>query len=237
MVINAIKKVTSKIEFFLRNLSTSSFSHKVQPTVGARNSSDISDHLPILQFLVSAFKPHQVLELGTRDGQSTRIFCDYTRKFGAKGYSCDLSPAPSFLAEYSNWTHFQMDDIQLAEQLSVNKTWPNQDKFNGVDFCFIDTSHEYQHTHEELSMFWPLGGKGSIYVFHDTNLSPKTNRRLDGSLNTGWDNQRGVIRAIEEFFKIRVNEDDFFVSDNPHPEINTILHFPWCNGLTLIQKL
>lgn len=231
-----LKRSFSKLMFLQKNFTTPPFSHSVRPTLGARASSDISDHLPILQFLVEAFKPGTILELGTRDGQSTRIFCDYTKRTGARGFSCDLSPAPGFLTGFVHWTHFQMDDIEFGKQLKNNNSWPNKHQFNGIDFCFIDTSHEYQHTVEEISTFWPLGNSGSLYVFHDTNLSTNTNRRLDGSLNTGWDNNRGVARAIENYFKFEIKEDEFFVFQNPHFEINSMLHFPWCNGLTIIQK-
>lgn len=237
MTIPFLRKTKAKLQHRLKDALTPPFAYEVKPTEGARISSDISDHLPVLQFMVNAAKPKTILELGTRDGQSTRIFCEYVQAKGATGFSCDLSAAPEFLEKHVSWTHFEMDDLELASLLKEEQKWPNGSNFKGLDFCFIDTSHEYQHTVDEIEAFWPLGNPGAFFVFHDTNMSSSTNRRIDGSLNTGWDNKRGVVRAIEEYFYLSLKENSLFVLQRPNEKINSLLHFPWCNGMTLIQKV
>jgi hypothetical protein len=59
--------------------------------------------------------------------------------------------------------------------------------------------------------------------------------RLDGSASAiGWDNQRGVIRAIEEFLGRRYDESAFFV-DIARGFLVT--HRPNCNGFTVLRRL
>jgi hypothetical protein len=69
-----------------------------------------------------------------------------------------------------------------------------------VDLLFIDTSHLYEDTVRELAAWAPLMSEKGAIILHDTNLSPsRSYLRKDGSLGEGWDNQRGVVRAVQEF--------------------------------------
>jgi hypothetical protein len=56
----------------------------------------------------------------------------------------------------------------------------------------------------------------------------------DGTMDLGWDNQRGVIRALEDYFHKSFNENEEF-TDYCHPWI--IKHYPYCSGFTLLERL
>ena len=71
-------------------------------------------------------------------------------------------------------------------------------------------------------------------ALHDTNLSSYPYRRIDGSIGYGWDNQRGVMRAIEDFFGILLDEKTFQSVSNVN-SIDYLIHFPWNNGLTILK--
>lgn len=73
-----------------------------------------------------------------------------------------------------------------------------------------------------------------MIIFHDTNMGRGLYGRCDGSVGLGWDNQRGVIRTIEEFLDRRYEENHFFVD-----AVNGFLvkHYPNCNGLTVPKRL
>jgi hypothetical protein len=70
-------------------------------------------------------------------------------------------------------------------------------------------------------------------IFHDTNLN-KIGPRSDGCLQLSWDNDRGVIRAIEEYLGITINERRRFIG-----KVNgwLIRHWPNCNGLTILDRI
>ena len=48
-------------------------------------------------------------------------------------------------------------------------------------------------------------------ILHDTNMK-RIYRRADRSLGLGWDNDRGVIRALEETLGVKFNEAEDFVT-------------------------
>lgn len=201
----------------------------------ASNNSDISEHLHLLNFLVRFKNPEVLVELGTRGGESTRVFLKALQELGGTGYSVDLDLAPQFVQQKVFWTHFVEDDIRIGKSISTKHSWPNGDGFIGIDFLFLDTSHEYEHTLAEIDTWWPLLNKGALMVFHDTNLSDNPSKLLSGGFTRGWNNQRGVSRAIEEYFSINFDENSLTVLGHSS-KISNSLHLPWCNGLSIIQK-
>jgi len=134
----------------------------------------------------------------------------------------------------ANWTHFISDDCELGKKITLEHSWPNGIPFKKIDLLFIDTSHEYKHTLRELEIWLPLMNKGAWILFHDTNLTSKPTRRLSGSLNYGWDNSRGVTRAIEKFFGIAMYDRELYSSKIAGVG-DFIFHLPWNNGLTAIR--
>ena len=74
-----------------------------------------------------------------------------------------------------------------------------------VDVLFIDTSHLYEHTVKEIEAWFPLLAPNALVMFHDTNLRPNYTRQ-NGTCGVGWDNDRGVIRAIEEYLGETLDE-------------------------------
>ena len=59
------------------------------------------------------------------------------------------------------------------------------------------------HTVRELAAWAPLLSATAAIVLHDTNLPHScTYARKDGSTGEGWDNERGVIRAVQEFVNV-----------------------------------
>jgi predicted O-methyltransferase YrrM len=198
------------------------------------NETDISDHLNTIFALAMSKKPRTILELGTRGGESTKVLSLVANQIGAKGYSVDLSEAPVWLNEQKNWQHFVADDTEFSK--SLIDSWPNGDTYSGIDLLFLDTSHLYEHTIHELNLYWELINENGILILHDTNCTSVMTRRLSGSTNFGWDNKRGVIQAIEEFFECSIDENSLVSIDQLGRGAKSLTHFPWNNGLTVIFK-
>ena len=201
---------------------------------GSTPETDISDHLSTIFSLAMSQKPKTILELGTRGGESTKALTQVLHLIGAQGYSVDLSEAPLWLTETKHWNHFVADDTLFAE--SLVSTWPNGDTYKGVDLLFLDTSHFYDHTLVELNLYWDHLNVGGILLLHDTNCTSEVTRRFSGSSNQGWDNERGVIRAVEEFFNCKIDENSLVSLNLMHRGAKALTHFPWNNGLTVIFK-
>lgn len=102
-----------------------------------------------------------------------------------------------------------------------------------IDLLFIDTSHYYEHTVQEIKAWLPFVSARGKVIFHDTNLKVLGPRR-DGCFQLSWDNQRGVIRAIEEYLGVAIDENKDF-SDQFGDWM--VRHWPNCNGLTIMDRI
>ena len=70
-------------------------------------------------------------------------------------------------------------------------------------------------------------------LFHDTNLG-EVYRHSDGSLGMAWDNERGVIRALEGFCGTSFDEKEDFVD---YRRGWLIKHHAVCSGLTILERI
>ncbi len=190
----------------------------------------INEHLETLFLESLPLKPQLILELGVARGESTFVFERVARLCGATLVSVDINDCSS-ASTYDKWIFVQQDDLVFANQFPA---WCEAGSFPpAIDLLFIDTSHLYEHTRQEIAAFFPLLAPHAKVIFHDTNMGHFMFRK-DGTLELGWDNQRGVIRALEDFFHKKFNEKKEFADFIP-PWL--IRHQPHCGGLTILEKL
>lgn len=122
---------------------------------------DIRCHMQILWDSVIVRKSAVTIELGTRKGNSTSAFLNATLRNGGHLWSCDLNKpeVPAWWSMVDWWTFVQGDDTDPA----VSAQLPAQ-----CDVLFIDTSHLYEHTLQELEMYAPRVRPGGLVFCHDT---------------------------------------------------------------------
>jgi cephalosporin hydroxylase len=190
----------------------------------------------MLYLLLHAIRPTEILELGTRGGESTKVFEKYCSEVNIIGHSIDLDVEPNWLTQSKHWKHYVGDDITLGNILSISSKWPDGSPFKNPDFIFLDTSHEYLHTLKELRVYIPLLKENGAVAFHDTNLTSLPTRRLNGKLNFGWNNERGVSRALEEYFDFKFNEKNLQVQVIANGKF-LFYHQPWNNGLSILLSV
>lgn len=198
-------------------------------------TSDISEHLNTLFFFAVDARPQLIVELGTRGGESTRVFLAAAALNNAKVLSVDIEDCSGLeLPHRDRWSFVKTDDIEFG--LHGFGKWCAATKLKPqIDLLFIDTSHLYEHTKQEIEAWSPLLSDAGIMVFHDTNMGQGIYGRLDRSLGRyGWDNERGVIRAVEEFLGTSYDERRFFTDV---AKGFLVAHYPHCNGLTVLKKL
>lgn len=137
------------------------------------NSDDIIDHLDFLRRVCLEVEAEYILELGTRTGNSTQAFLDAANVLNAKVVSVDIDPNPGVpdkVRDDPRWEFHCKDSLEFI---------PKQN----IDVLFIDTSHTYLRTIEELRRYAP-GVKGSgVILLHDTLSYP------------------AVLKAIEDYMK------------------------------------
>lgn len=124
--------------------------------------SDICEHLPRLRG--EASRPNvTVLELGTRSGNSTAAFLVAAEQNDGHVWSVDIEWAalPEIWYESGHWTFVIGNDLDPV----VLENLPDV-----VDVLFIDTSHHYQQTLDELIAHVPRVSPGGVVLMHDTEL-------------------------------------------------------------------
>jgi cephalosporin hydroxylase len=196
----------------------------------ASTLTDIDEHLELMFIEGLLRAPKLIVELGVRSGASTCVFERVARCCGSVLISADLEDC-SGISSYSRWHFHQGDDVAFAALFP--KFCGVRDIAPSIDLLFMDTSHYYDHTVEEIAAWFPLLSPSAKVIFHDTNLRA-IGPRKDGCFALGWDNQRGVIRAIEEFLGIKIDEQKEVVKQGNGWLVR---HWPNCNGLTILDRL
>jgi predicted O-methyltransferase YrrM len=125
-------------------------------------ASDINEHLPLIRRLTMEVEATKVLELGVRGGVSTVAFLSALEVTGGMLLSVDID-MPAFDVDVSRWMFLKADDTtQYAKTLIGQLAY--------YDVIFIDTSHAYLHTHEELISYAHFIRPGGVLMMHDVNV-------------------------------------------------------------------
>jgi predicted O-methyltransferase YrrM len=126
---------------------------------------DISEHLTTLFMLVVEHGLHEVLELGTRTGESTIALLLAVKEIGGRVHSIDIDECPVAHARIDaaglgHWWHFIRGDDMATEWIQP------------VDMLFVDTDHTFGHTLAELRKFEPFVSGHGVVVMHDSVHAP-----------------------------------------------------------------
>jgi len=191
---------------------------------------DIDEHLELMYAEALLLRPAVIVKLGVRGGTSTFVFERAARACGSHVISVDIEDC-SAISSYSRWHFYQGDDVQFAAQFGefcCERNIPPQ-----LDLPFIDTSHQYEHTVQEIRAWFPLLSSRAKVMFHDTNLNLFGPRR-DGCFAVSFDNQRAVVRAIEDCLAVSIQEHRQYVE---YAGGWLVRHWPNCNGFTILDRV
>lgn len=200
---------------------------------------DISSHLPAIFCYTVLQNPDILVEAGVRNGQSTIAFKKALDFCNAQFVALDLEPySGNAYPEIKNSRFLCMNDLDYPDYCTSDNTLKNHKH----DLIFIDTSHYYDHTVDEITKFVPILSDRGMLLFHDTHMSPLPSfawKCINGEgFSGGWDNKKGVIRAIKNCFSISYDETKYNNFEFEKDGITwNLVHYPYCNGLTMIKKL
>jgi cephalosporin hydroxylase len=227
------KRLRDFYNIFIRNLAP--FAPSDLPALNeikerARTRTAINEHLVTLFIESLTARPRLIVELGVGGGESTFVLSRVAQMCGATLVSLDINDR-SHVCSYEDWIFIRQDDIEFARKFAgwcaARQLAPK------IDVLFIDTSHYYEHTRQEIAAYFPLMANSSKVFFHDTNLGEFFFRK-DGSMDLGWNNERGVIRALEEYLGASFSEKEEFIDCRRNWIIK---HYPYCCGLTVLERL
>lgn len=214
---------------------------KISNEITNTQFSPIASHLPIIFVYSFLQDPKLMVEDGIEFAISTKAFSKVLQfRPEAQLIGIDiaiLDAARSAYAALSNATLLHMDDKNFYDYY-MTSIYKNQK----INIVFIDTSHQYKHTLQEIKQFSELLADNGILIFHDSNVTPDNNGTsfscLNGDkVNAVW-NPRGVPQAIKEYFGFAFDEYRYVNSVFQNNGLTWhMVHYPFCNGLTIIRLM
>ena len=141
--------------------------------------SDIQAQMPLLHDAASTRTRPAIAELGTRTGQSTSALLAGASETGGHVWSVDPGEVtvPSWWAETGLWSFLPADDMSADATRWVPRR---------LDVLFIDTSHLYGHTMDELHEYVPRVRPGGIVLCHDVELARDDEIMRDKVRGDAW---------------------------------------------------
>ncbi len=123
-------------------------------------ASDINEHLTTFVQLCLDLDAKVVIELGVRTGVSTAAWLHAMSITNGHVWSVDTAAAPP-MPTTERWTFVRGHDLDEG----VLRQLPD-----AADIIFIDTSHTYQHTLDELATYASRVRAGGRIACHDTEV-------------------------------------------------------------------
>jgi predicted O-methyltransferase YrrM len=140
---------------------------------------DIGEHLTMLAMLVIEFGLQEIVEIGTREGNSTIALLEAARTIGGRVFSVDVEPC---------WAaRERVEALGLAEGWVFKRhnalALTDADVPHPIDLLFIDTFHLYSQTLSELRKFLPFVRPGGWIVLHDSVSFPGVSKAVLDALH------------------------------------------------------
>jgi hypothetical protein len=184
--------------------------------------------LPIVYEYGMLAMPRNIVELGvSKEALMNKVLAMVAREYLSSFCSVDLNDCQGSVEKECL---FIQDD---ARRLRFNLT------LGRIDLLTIDLDEKYETTKEVWDSWRPLLSEQATVMFRCTNLKKELIYLEGYSTRLGWDNERGVIRVLEDFFREKFDETKEFemngvLSDDG--DVWDIHHWPWGAGLTIIKR-
>ncbi len=213
------------------SLNDSSFFNQVKlKKLNSKN--DISDHFDNIFYESILNNPKIILELGVRRGESTYVFNEIRKTKNNIFISVDIEDCSKSLND-PNWIFIKEDSIKFLKD--YNKWSKNNVGSLKPDIIFIDTSHLYKETLEEINLSSDILSANGALIFHDTNhqyINFLENNILYNKFN--YNRQLGVKLALETYFNCKFNFNKPFIIIK---QGWLVKHYSTSFGLTIMRKL
>jgi hypothetical protein len=174
--------------------------------------------------------PKLIVELGvSREALANKALVAAAELFGARVVSCDLYDF-SDVCDYPLWSFCQEDAKEFGLRYGALREAAGNPP--NVDVILIDADEKYETTRGIIRAWLPSLAPSCVLMFRCTNLAKILHYADGSSTDLGWDNGRGVIRAIEEEFGIRFDETGTYEGTENGWQVK---HIPWGAGLTVLR--
>lgn len=188
--------------------------------------------MSLLHGLIMGNGIRRLVQLGTFSGYSTLLLGFFLRQMGAERGLCTFEIGEPLCAYTQRWVSRAALDsfIKIELRSSLDPAAPGaaaQYLRGAPELIFVDSSHEYASTLDELELWYPALAVGGFIVLHDTSV-----------FAAGFDvtEKGGVRRALREWRMVHPEAESFFINEAvPTQETPGLVYQDFC-GAGLIQK-
>lgn len=152
------------------------------------------DDLDVLAALLLAARAKRILQFGTFLGGSGLVLADIAAQNGGEnGRVTTVDPNPEYNANQMKYAELAglAGHIRTVDGLSTDPALLARLAREHWDAIYLDTTHQFQSTYEEIRAIAPLCGPATLFLFHDAS------QHAADTLDMG--HQGGVKRAITEY--------------------------------------
>jgi GT2 family glycosyltransferase/glycosyltransferase involved in cell wall biosynthesis len=136
-------------------------------------------HVPFAHWLVAAFRPSSIVELGAHNGVSYAAFCEAVVRcnLGARALAVDTWQGDEHAGFYDDAVYTDLrafhDRRYAAFSTLLRSTFDNALQFvpdGSVDLLHIDGRHRYEDVAHDFRSWLPKMSRRGVVLFHDTNV-------------------------------------------------------------------
>lgn len=152
------------------------------------------DDLDVLAALLLAARSKRILQFGTFLGGSGLVLADIaTQNGGELGKLVTVDPNHAYNANQMKYAQMAglAGAIQTVDGMSTDPALLARLAREKWDAIYLDTTHQFTQTYEEIKAIAPLCGPATLFLFHDAS------QHAADTLDQG--RQGGVKRAIAEY--------------------------------------
>ena len=126
----------------------------------------IKSHLLILYSIAVGMDAKVIVEIGMRDGDSTRAFLWACQKTGGRLYSVDISEYPETIEEIERLNLSKYHEFIKGDSQKIHKQWSTP-----IDILFLDGCHYYGNHKMDFDNWYSKVREGGIILVHDVDPS------------------------------------------------------------------
>lgn len=175
-------------------------------------------------------EPKLIVELGvSREALANKALVAAAELFGARVFSYDLG-------DFSDVCRYPLWSFHRGDARDFGNWYKYAEKGEGnipIDVLLIDCDEKYDTTREIIRAWMPCLAPACTVMFRCTNLAKILHYEDETSTALGWDNGRGVIRAVEDELGVSFDETKPYDGTENGWQVK---HIPWGAGLTVLRR-
>ena len=188
--------------------------------------------MSLLHGLIMGSSIRRIVQLGTHSGYSTLLLGFFLRQMNASRGLCTFEIGESLSLFTRDWVEraglTPFVHVELRNSLDPDSPARARDYLGDApELVFVDSSHEYRQTLDELNAWYPVLAPGGLIVLHDSS---------EFAASFDVTGKGGVRRALQEWRQSHPGAEGFSLNRDVRAMVTPEMVYQDFCGAGLIQK-